>query len=252
MRFEREIEVARRTAREAAALALRYQEGIEAEEKPDRSPVTRADRECERLIAAALQEAFPEDGILGEEGSAIDSRSGRRWIIDPIDGTRDYVRGNPLWGPLIALEDRGEVVAAVVHFPSLSGATYWASRGGGAFRDGNRLRVSSKTSAAESVLCINQFNKLDASRLPGLLSWMSRFWAVRNLGGTPDAMMVASGQAEIWIEPSASPWDFAAPKIIVEEAGGVFRNFDGGHSIYAGNAIALTQALAPEIDAFLA
>ena len=252
MGYEREIDLARSTAREAAALALGYQAGIEAEEKSDHSPVTRADRECERLIAGALQRAFPEDGILGEEGSAVESRSGRRWIIDPIDGTRDYVRGNPLWGPLIALEDRGEVVAGVVHFPSLGGATYWACRGGGAFRDGQRLRVSAKTSAGESVLCINQFNKLEASRLPGLLPWMARFWAVRNLGGTPDAMMVASGQAEIWIEPSASPWDFAAPKILIEEAGGVFRNFDGGSSIYAGNAIALTPGLAPEIDAFLA
>src|SRR5579863_9407654 len=252
MGYEREIDLARSTAREAAALALGYQAGIEAEEKSDHSPVTRADRECERLIAAALQRAFPEDGILGEEGSAVESRSGRRWIIDPIDGTRDYVRGNPLWGPLIALEDRGEVVAGVVHFPSLGGAMYWAARGGGAFRDGQGLRVSAKTSAAESVLCINQFNKLEAPLLPGLLPWMARFWAVRNLGGTPDAMMVASGQAEIWIEPSASPWDFAAPKIVVEEAGGIFRNFDGGSSIYAGNAIALTPALAPEIAAFLA
>ena len=252
MHFEREIDLAQRIAREAAAVALRYQAGIEAEEKSDHSPVTRADRECERLIASALQEAFPEDGILGEEGASVASGSGRRWIIDPIDGTRDYVRGNPLWGPLIALEDGGEVVAGLVHFPSLGGVTYWASRGAGAFRDGQRLRVSSKTSAAESVLCINQFNKLDPLRRAGLLSWMDRFWAVRNLGGTPDAMMVASGQAEIWIEPAASPWDFAAPKVIIEEAGGVFRNFDGGSSIYAGNAIALVPALASEIDAFLA
>ncbi len=251
MPFERELEVAAAAADRAGHHALSLQQGITAETKADQSPVTRADKECERLIATALLHAFPDDGLLGEEGASAPSRSGRRWIIDPIDGTRDFLRGNPLWGPMIALEDRGEVVAGYVRFPALS-ASYWATRGGGAFRDHQPLHVSSKTTAAESVLCINQFNKLDPARFSGhILAWMSRFWAVRGLGGTPDAMMVASGQAEIWIEPAASPWDFAVPKIIVEEAGGIFRNFDGGSSIYAGNGIALVPALASEIGGFL-
>ncbi len=252
MPWERELDLAARIAARAGEHALRLQKGIGAEEKPDHSPVTRADKECERLIATALAETFPEDGILGEEGASAPSVSGRRWIVDPIDGTRDYLRGNPLWGPMIALEAEGAVVAGHVRFPAL-GASYWASRAGGAFRDGEPLHVSSKTSAADSVLCINQFNKLDPARFSGrILEWMSRFWAVRGLGGTPDAMMVASGQAELWIEPAASPWDFAVPKIVVEESGGLFRNFDGGSSIYAGNGIALTPGLAPELAAFLA
>ncbi len=251
MTWEHELEFAARTAALAGAHALALQKGITADEKPDHSPVTRADKECERVIARAIAETFPDDGVLGEEGAQSESRSGRRWIVDPIDGTRDFLRGNPLWGPMIALEANGEVVAGHVRFPAL-GTSYWASRGGGAFGNGERLHVSSKTTAAETLLCINQFNKLDPERFSNhILAWLSRFWAVRGLGGTPDAMMVASGQAELWIEPAAAPWDFAVPKIVVEEAGGLFRNFDGGSSIYAGNGIALTPGLLSELELFL-
>src|SRR5258705_10655239 len=139
MAFGKEIETARRAAERAAALALRHQAaGLQPETKPDDSPVTVADRECEKLIAGLLDNAFPDDGILGEEGSQKESRSGRRWIVDPIDGTRDFVRGNPLWSVLIGLESNGagqasEVQAGVVHLPVL-GDTCWASRRGGALR----------------------------------------------------------------------------------------------------------------------
>src|SRR5258706_4714814 len=141
MPFGKEIETARRAAERAAELALRHQAaGITAETKPDESPVTIADRECEKLIAGLLEEAFPQDGILGEEGSRKESTNGRRWIIDPIDGTRDFVRGNPLWSVLIGLEEDREVIAGVVHLPLL-GYTCWASRGGGAYRTDARMQV---------------------------------------------------------------------------------------------------------------
>src|SRR5689334_16023426 len=236
-KWSRELEVAADAARRSAELALRYQAGIEAETKSDGSPVTRADRECEQLISRILTDAFPGDGVLGEEGARAESRSGRRWIIDPIDGTRDYVRGNPLWANLIALEEGNEIVAGVVNLPML-GNLYSASRGGGALRNGSTMRVSSKSSIDEAVLCMSAFNKLEGAPLErGMLDWMARFWAVRGLGGATDAMMVASGQAEVWIEPRAAPWDFAPLKVIVEEAGGRFLNFDGGSSIYAGNCM---------------
>ncbi len=152
--WSREIEVSVQAARKAAELALRYQCSVIAETKPDNSPVTEADRECERLIARLLSEAFPEDGLLGEEGTLAESRSGRRWIIDPIDGTRDYVRGNPLWANLIALEEDGEVVAGVVNLPML-GNLYSAWRGGGALHNGSPIGVSSKSSIDEAVLCMS-------------------------------------------------------------------------------------------------
>ena len=249
--WSREIEVAVQAARKAAELALRSQPNVVPETKPDNSPVTEADRECERLIARLLSEAFPEDGLLGEEGTRIESRSGRRWIIDPIDGTRDYVRGNPLWANLIALEEGNEVVAGVVNLPML-GNLYSAWRGGGALHNGSPIYVSSKSSIDEAVLCMSAFDKLEGTPLKSrMLDWMARFWAVRGLGGATDAMMVASGQAEIWIEPHASPWDFAPLKVIVEEAGGRFLNFDGGSSIYAGNCVLCAPAFEPEVLSFL-
>jgi histidinol-phosphatase len=249
--WSHELEVATQAVKQAAELALHCQPGIVAERKPDNSPVTEADRECERLIARILTEAFPDDGLLGEEGARAESRSGRRWIIDPIDGTRDYVRGNPLWANLIALEEADEVVAGVVNLPGL-GFTYTASRGSGAFRNGSPIHASSKTSIDESVLCFNGFDKLD--RFPSrdeLLDWMAQFWSVRGLGGAPDAMMVAVGQADIWIEPSASPWDFAPLKVILEEAGARYLNFDGGSSIYAGNCIGCAPGMEHEVRRFL-
>jgi len=246
-RWSRELEVAVEASRKAAELAIRYQSGITAETKPDDSPVTQADREGERLIARSLSDAFPDDGLMGEEGTRAESRSGRRWIIDPIDGTRDYVRGNPLWANLIALEEHGEVVAGVVHLPMLT-RLYTGARGAGAFCNGARIQASQKTALKESVLCFNGFNKIETAPFrEKWLDWMARCWAMRGLGGAPDAMMVASGEAEIWMEPSASPWDFAPLKIILEEAGARYFNLDGGSTIYAGNCVACAPGLEPEV-----
>jgi histidinol-phosphatase len=244
--WSKELEVAIRASTQAVELALRHQPGIIAETKSDKSPVTVADRECEKLIARILSDAFPDDGVLGEEGANVPSHSGRRWIIDPIDGTRDYLRGNPLWCNLIGLEVGDDVVAGIVNLPML-GNLYSASRHAGAFRNNSPIHVSSRSSVDESTLCFNAFSKLNGTPFKDrMLDWMARFWSVRGLGGAPDAMMIASGQAEIWIEPSAATWDFAPLKIIIEEAGGVFLNFDGGSSIHAGNCIAFTPGLRDE------
>ncbi|HLH38888.1 MAG TPA: inositol monophosphatase family protein [Bryobacteraceae bacterium] len=244
MSFEKELEVARKIAFQAAELALEHQRrGVAAETKPDDSPVTIADRECERLIASALEENFPEDGLLGEEGARKDSRSGRRWIIDPIDGTRDFVRGNPLWGVLIGLEDRGEVAAGVVHLPMLS-QTSWSARGCGAFRNGERLCVSSIADPSRAVLSVNALTRIQNQRFSrDLIDFIGRFWSFRCLGGTPDAIMLAAGENDAWIEPMVSPWDLAAPQVILEEAGAKFFSFTGERTIYGGNAIACNPAL---------
>ncbi len=250
MPFAKEIEIARRVAERSAELALRHQAaGVQPEIKPDDSPVTIADRECERLIVATLEEAFPGDGFLGEEGSRKESSTGRRWIIDPIDGTRDFLRCNPLWSVLIGLEEAGEVVAGVIHFP-LFQQTCWASRGGGAFRNDARLRVSSIHNLSQAVLSVNSLNHLRNMPLGvGLMDWINGFWAFRCLGGTPDAIMVAAGEADVWIEPKVSPWDLAAAQVILEEAGAVFFTFSGARTIYEGNAIACTPGLEPDVRA---
>ena len=252
--FQKELNLACSLAREAGAAALRRRgSGIVFESKADESPVTAADRESERIIAGGIEAAFPADGLLGEEGTAKESRSGRRWIIDPIDGTRDFIRNNLTWAVLIGLEDTasGEVVAGVAHFPALD-RTYMATQGGGAFLNDEPMRVSTIDSIAQSVISIDGFNNVTAhgfaARVP---EWISACWAFRSMGGCLDAMLVASGQAEIWIETGGKPWDFAPLKIIATEAGARFLNFDGASSIYGGNGIIAVPQLADEALRFV-
>ena len=252
MSFERELEFAQTRAREAAAIAWRYQtQGLTVEDKPDASPVTLADQEIERRLARAIEERFPGDGILGEEGAALESRNGRRWILDPIDGTRDFIRGTPLWCHLIALEVDGEVQMGVAYVP-VQDLMCWALRGGGAFRNGAPLRVSAKAKLSEALVSLNQLER--AGRAPyaaGLLEWASQCWGFRALGGTVDALLLAAGSLDVWIEPKVAPWDLAATQVIIEEAGGVFRSFAGERTIYAGDAWACAPGLEGAVRAFL-
>jgi histidinol-phosphatase len=250
--YERELEVARSAAVRAGRAALQIQaRGLVAETKRDLSPVTAADRESERLIAAALTEAFAGDGLLGEEGSRKESSSGRRWIVDPIDGTRDFLRGLPGWSVLIGLERGDNVIAGVSHYPAQN-VTYFAARGMGAWCDDQRIGISKITEPAQALLCVNGLNEIPAHAFaPGLLEWMRQFWAVRCFGGCQDAVYVASGKAEAWLEPSGKPWDFAALKIIAEEAGAEFFSFDGSKSIHRGNCVISVPALAGEILRFV-
>lgn len=250
--LQKELETGRSIARQAGEIALRYyRTDIAFEAKSDHSPVTRADRECEQFIARELERAFPDDGLLGEEGAQKPSRSGRRWIIDPIDGTRDFVRGNPAWANLIGLEADGEVVAGFACMPAL-GELFAGSRGGGAFVNGQRMHASSIASVAEAVLCFDSLST--AARQPfaaHLLSWMEPFWGVRCMGGCMDALMVARGQAEIWIETGGKPWDFAPLKIIAEEAGARFFDFEGRATIYGGNCVICAPGLEKTVRQFL-
>ena len=252
MNYSRELDAAVSIARRAAEIAVPYWEkGVVADVKDDNSPVTIADRECERLIAAEFERLFPQDGLLGEEGVSKVSGNGRRWIIDPIDGTRDFVRGNRMWATLLALEADGEVVAGVCHFPALE-ETYAAYKDGGAYLNGKAIRVSRSSAVNQSVLCINDFGTLSRSPMaPRLLDWMATFWAIRNMGGGPDAMLVASGRADAWLEPNAKPWDLAPIKIITTEAGGRFFNLNGEMSIYGGNCVTCTPGLEAEMRRFI-
>ena len=252
MPYDREIDVALRAAKAAGEIALAYQsKGLTPENKPDHSPITAADRECERLIAEVLQKAFPEDGLFGEEGARKESRSGRRWIIDPIDGTRDFVRGIPTWGVLVGLEADGDVLVGACNLPAL-GDLYSAVRGAGAYRNDAPIRISSIHAPHQAVFCLDAFSNMHRHPFGNrLISWMSQFWAVRSFGGCLDAMCVAAGRAEVWIEGEAKPWDFAALKVIAEEAGARFFNFDGGSSIYGGNGVITVPSLEAEIRNFL-
>jgi len=252
MRFEKELEIVRKVAEQAGRLALENRaRGFEAETKPDLSPVTTADLANERLICRLLEEAFPDDGVLGEEGAKRESRSRRRWIIDPIDGTRDFVRGIPTWGVMLALEAEGEVVVGACNLPAL-GELYSAAAGAGAYRDESRIQVASAKAPAQALVCLTAFNNLLGRPFAErLLPWLSQFWAVRSMGGCMDAMSVVSGRADAWIEVEAEAWDLAPLKIIAEEAGARFFNFDGKASIYGGNCVITIPSLEAEVRRFL-
>lgn len=251
MSYEREVASAKAWAEEAGRLAAEFQrKGVPAELKADESPVTAADRACEKLIVESIEREFPDDGVLGEEGSCRAGSSGRKWIVDPIDGTRDFVRGIPLWAVLIGLEDNGKIAAGAAYCPGQR-SLMWASKGAGTWFNGERTRVSDRSGPAQSVLSFNGFNKGGVALFEGLLPWVAEFGAVRGLGGAFDATLLATGRADVWIEPNAQPWDLAALKILVEEAGGLFGAFDGSNSIYKGNAWACAPGMRPYVAKLL-
>jgi fructose-1,6-bisphosphatase/inositol monophosphatase family enzyme len=252
MLYERELHFARSAAMHAGEIALGHQSReMKPEAKPDLSPVTAADRECERLIAHRIEQEFPDDGIMGEEGTRKDSKNGRRWIIDPIDGTRDFVRRLPLWSVLVGLEVNGEIVAGVSNLAPQN-QLYSAARGVGAWRNDSRISISGIQKAEDALVCLNGMTRLyEFPFAASVLDWLSQFWAVRSLGGCLDAMMVASGQAELWIELHAQAWDLAPLKIIAEEAGARFMNFDGRSTIYGHNGVIFVPSLEPAVRQLL-
>jgi histidinol phosphatase-like enzyme (inositol monophosphatase family) len=258
MAYERELVLARRTAWLAGAEALRLRAaGLETETKPDESPVTNADRASERMLVDTLTGAWPEDGVLGEEGSERPGNGHRRWIVDPIDGTRDFLRGNPLWAILIGLEVEGRVEAGVVTFPAL-GRQYWAARGEGAWAlDGpaaepRRMRCSKISRADQAVVCFQQWAEAGKRpRAAHALDFVGQFWSARTLGGPLDAMLIADGCAEVWIEPRVKPWDLAAISLILKESGCIYHDYRGEDTIYGGDAVAYVPGLTEEVRSYL-
>ena len=248
MNYEEELEFARGIATLAGENARSIRaHGMRTETKPDDSPVTTADRENERIMREAIEQKFPADGILGEEGTSKAGSSGRRWIIDPIDGTRDFVRGNRFWCVLVALEEADEPIVGVAHFPLLN-ETYWASRGSGAYCNDERLRVSDVASVGSSVFSPNGLHLPAAlPYLPQVMELMQRSWSVRSYGGALDACLLAAGKEEIWFEPKAEVWDLAPLKVILEEAGALFLAMDGSRRIDRRTAIACVPGVATQV-----
>jgi histidinol phosphatase-like enzyme (inositol monophosphatase family) len=251
MAYEKELSVGAEIARKAGELALKIREGnIGIESKSDESPVTIADRACEKLIVEQLRAGFPDDGLLGEEGTAQESVNGRRWIIDPIDGTRDFIRGTRAWSVLIGLEEHGKVVAGHAYFPATN-EMFSAAKGQGAFWDGTPIHASNVKAKSDALLCCNGLGFMHRYQFAkDLVNWISGFWTVRSMGGCLDAMLIASGRADAWIEAQAKPWDLAPLKIIAEEAGCVTFDFEGNDTIYGGNFVICVPALADEIRRF--
>ncbi len=202
--------------------------------------MTQADRETEQAIVERLRAAFPDIGVLGEEYGAQGAQW-RRWIIDPIDGTKNFIRGIPYWATLIALEEDGEVTLGVVHAPA-TGDLLWARRGAGAFANGRPLRVSTIDRLADATLLhssLNYVRRLGPPRYwDGFLGLVDRTDRQRGFGDYFAYTFVLRGQAELLLEADLAPWDLAPFKVLFEEAGGRLTDFEGRPTIYSGTVLA--------------
>ncbi len=208
------------------------------ETKPDRTEVTVADRGAEEALMTAISARFPLHQVLGEEFGLRggDGVSGYRWIIDPIDGTSNYVRHVPIWATLIALEHHGVLVGALVSCPAMA-KRWWALRGGGAFVDGQPIRVSAVSEMRHAFVSFSDGHWTDnamRARLGVLVDGCAR---QRCLGDFWQHMLVAEGALDFAVEPIVSLWDLAAIQLIVEEAGGTFTDIGGEARADGGSAV---------------
>ena len=220
---------------------------LRVESKADRSPVTEADRAAETVMRDHLARHRPDDGVLGEEQGETTGGSGRRWILDPIDGTRSYTRGLPVFATLIALEHAGQVSVGVVSAPALR-ARWWAARGGGAFRDGTPLRVSAVDRLERAYLSTTDpLAFRDARRVAGYPALAARCWTARALGDFWSHVLVAEGRVDVAVEPVAEVYDLAPLRLIVEEAGGRFTDLSGAARIDGGDAVSSNGLLHDEV-----
>jgi histidinol-phosphatase len=233
-------------ARAAGEIALRYYRGgFEVTIKPDQTPVTQADREAEETITSLLGRAFPEHGFLGEEFGQRGATD-RRWIIDPIDGTQNFVRHIPIWAVLIALEEDGEITTGVVLNP-VTGELYTARKGEGAFANGERLSVSSAQEMKDALLLHSGLRLLRPTpHWDGLVRMVDASERTRGYGDYYGYCLVAEGKAEIYAEVDLKVWDWAPMKILVEEAGGRLTDFSGQPRSADGTVLATNGRLHAE------
>jgi histidinol-phosphatase len=241
--LDKALAAAVEAARAAGEVALGYyRTGFDVTIKADATPVTQADRGAEQAIREILGRALPGCGFLGEEfGPVGDQR--RRWIIDPIDGTKNFIRHIPVWATLIALEEEGEVTIGVIANP-VTGELLSARRGGGAWRDGERVYVSSITDLGEATLLHAGLKLLrEAGCWDGFVRLVDATGRQRGFGDYLGYTLVAEGKAEIYVETDLKAWDLAPCKVIVEEAGGRFTDLGGVATIHSGTALATNGRL---------
>jgi histidinol-phosphatase len=248
-RYEAAVEA----ARAAGQLALRYFDtGLTVEWKEDRTPVTLADRAAEALLRSRLLGKFPSDGFLGEESGDTPGSSSFRWIIDPIDGTRSYVRGVPLWGTLVGLEYRGEQIAGVAEAPAL-GHTYRALRGDGAYRNDRRIRVSDVAALDKAHLFYSSVAWfVKAGRQDTFLKLAAQTERQRGYGDFYGFVLVAQGSGDIMMEHGCHPWDLSALSAIVAEAGGRLTDWQGRPNIHHPDVVASNGRLHEQVLRLLA
>jgi histidinol-phosphatase len=250
--WQSRYETAIDAAKKAGEVALAYfDKPLDVIFKADESPVTIADQNAEKLLRDTFLGKFPDDGFLGEEFGDTRGASGYRWIIDPIDGTRSFVRGIPLWGTLIGLEYQGELIAGIARMPAL-GQTYHALRGQGAYRDERRIRVSTVNSLEKAHLyysSVSWFVKAGVDKR--FLDLYNRCERQRGFGDCYGFLLIAEGAGEMMIDHGVHAWDVAALIPIVEEAGGKMTDWTGAVDIHRTDSLATNGLLHPQVISYL-
>ncbi len=239
------------TAYEAGRLTLGYfRTGVvRSEFKADDTPVTAADREAERLIRVRISEKYPAHAVVGEEYGAESGAEGtiHRWIVDPIDGTKAFVRGVPLYGVLIGLEIEGSCEVGVAYFPALDEMLH-AAAGLGCYLNGRRTGVAKTETLKDGIVSFTDAKSFEEHGREG--GWRRLLSAAGGARGWSDAYghaLVATGRADLMLDPVANPWDCAPFPPILKEAGGYFGDWSGNETIYGGEALSTTRELLPEV-----
>ena len=235
-------------ARGAGEITLKYfRQDPETSKKADGSFVTIADREAEKFLRQRILERFPDDTVLGEEEGESKGNSGRRWVVDPIDGTFAFVHGVPFYGVLIGVEVDDEPTVGVVNIPALDEIVYGA-KGRGAFLNGRPARVSVTTGLEESLVLCTEFSACERYGFGAAAAELQRrAKATRTWGDCYGYVLVATGRAEVMLDPVMNLWDCAALLPIIEEAGGTFTDWRGVRTISGGNSVATNGLLFDEV-----
>ena len=242
--LEEELAFANELADAAAAVALRWfrRASLEVRTKADMTPVTQADLEIEAMVREALAARFPDDGVLGEEQGGTGEGS-RIWVLDPIDGTKNFADGVQVWATLIGLMVEGRVELGVVSAPAL-GERYESIRGTGAHLNGERIRVSETARLEEAFFCFAELKEwVGGPRWDALVDLMRASRRTRGFGDYWGHLLVARGSADLAVDPQLSTWDWAALQVIVEEAGGRMTTLDGEPPVHGGSVVTTNSAL---------
>ncbi len=244
MQMRKELEIAIEAVKEAGKVSLENFGGrVAFELKSDKTPVTKIDKLCEKIILQGIEGNFPKDSVLSEESKEKKKDPRRRWIIDPIDGTKAFIHGIPTYGNMVAFEEDGEVVLGAINVPALK-ILFYAQKGEGAFANGEKIGVSNVSQLKEACILHGRgkgfLEKGYLKKLRKLLDSVYHSWGMSE----PYApYLVASGHVDAFVETFPHPWDVAAPKIIIEESGGSFSDLNGKNTIKSNNIAIYSNGL---------